>query len=243
MQSKIFSRYKQYTCRLLRYKGQLREDKIGHASGPKYCRKFANLQDVANAVSQIFMQNDLIGALKQLHCRFDEIECQIGAYENVVKSLLFKEGGIIEDESSEDFFNLANKVLEAHPNDIKQINFDRYEACRKPRTTTAIPTTPSIARKAINPKKNGIATTKTAIVSTVSNNMEQSEEEEKTTKKEATSTEIIPRRRQRPSKPTKDSIRSNKPTAAPILCQNQTVCYFLQFYEMFKFVSAIISGE
>ena len=45
-----------------------------------------------------------------------------GAFENIVRIFFGK---------YEAFLKLVNQVIQASPNDVKQINFDRYETCRK----------------------------------------------------------------------------------------------------------------
>ena len=45
-----------------------------------------------------------------------------GAFENIVRNFFGK---------YEAFLKLVNQVIQASPNDVKQINFDRYETCRK----------------------------------------------------------------------------------------------------------------
>lgn len=59
-----YQRFKHLTCRLLRSKGQLKLDQLGHVSGPKFCTDF-DVQQLAVALKS----SQLVGKLVRFYCQ------------------------------------------------------------------------------------------------------------------------------------------------------------------------------
>lgn len=68
-----YQRFKHLTCRLLRSKGQLKLDQLGHVSGPKFCTDF-DVQQLGVALKS----DQLTGKLVQFYCaKSPEDQCMI----------------------------------------------------------------------------------------------------------------------------------------------------------------------
>ena len=65
-----YQTFKHLTCRLLRYKGDLKPDVVGHISGPKFCTEF----DLADLQSNL-QSNNFIQDLQKAHCN-SQLDCK-----------------------------------------------------------------------------------------------------------------------------------------------------------------------
>ena len=65
-----YQAFKHLTCRLLRSRGHLKLDLVGHVSGPKFCTKF----DLADLQSNL-QSNNFIQDLQNAHCNF-QFDCK-----------------------------------------------------------------------------------------------------------------------------------------------------------------------